>query len=137
VLSINLSSHTMALPMLVGGGAECGPSNPLQGLSKRFDQDRGLQQVSATTCIILNGVSCSTLRITLAQVVLDLRKRYLAANLNHNYSHSSVRRYSEPNEAMPRKIRTLSSFSQETHLPPLKSSQNPTSIYLPCMHHFP
>lgn len=33
----------MALPMLVGG-ADCGPSNPLQGLSKRFDQDRGLQQ---------------------------------------------------------------------------------------------
>ncbi|KAF5393239.1 hypothetical protein D9757_000747 [Collybiopsis confluens] len=34
---------TMALPMLVSG-AECGPSNPLQGLSKRFDNDRGLQQ---------------------------------------------------------------------------------------------
>ncbi|KAF9482155.1 TPR-like protein [Pholiota conissans] len=34
----------MALPMLVGGGAECGPSNALQGLSKRYDQDRGLQQ---------------------------------------------------------------------------------------------
>ncbi|KAL0956400.1 hypothetical protein HGRIS_002547 [Hohenbuehelia grisea] len=33
----------MALPMLVGG-SDCGPSNPLQGLSKRFDQDRGLQQ---------------------------------------------------------------------------------------------
>lgn len=34
----------MALPMLVGG-AECGPSNPLQALSKRFDQDKGIQQV--------------------------------------------------------------------------------------------
>ncbi|THV02434.1 TPR-like protein [Dendrothele bispora CBS 962.96] len=33
----------MALPMLVGG-TECGPSNPLQNLSKRFDNDRGLQQ---------------------------------------------------------------------------------------------
>ncbi|KAG6867862.1 hypothetical protein C0993_010088 [Termitomyces sp. T159_Od127] len=33
----------MALSMLAGG-AECGPSNPLQGISKRFDQDRGLQQ---------------------------------------------------------------------------------------------
>ncbi|KAF8348320.1 hypothetical protein F5887DRAFT_953120 [Amanita rubescens] len=33
----------MALPMLVGG-AECGPSNPLQTLAKRYDQDRGLQQ---------------------------------------------------------------------------------------------
>ncbi|KXN91039.1 Peroxisomal targeting signal 1 receptor [Leucoagaricus sp. SymC.cos] len=30
--------------MLFSGGAECGPSNPLQGLSKRFDQDRGIQQ---------------------------------------------------------------------------------------------
>lgn len=39
----------MALPMLIGGGAECGPSNPLQGLSKRFDQDRGIQQVSLST----------------------------------------------------------------------------------------
>lgn len=35
----------MSLPMLVNG-ADCGPSNPLQGLSKRFDQDRGIQQVS-------------------------------------------------------------------------------------------
>ena len=34
----------MALPMLVGG-AECGPSNPLQNLSKTFDQDRSIQQV--------------------------------------------------------------------------------------------
>ncbi|KAF8904468.1 hypothetical protein CPB84DRAFT_1677396 [Gymnopilus junonius] len=34
----------MALPMLVGGGAECGPSNPLQGLTKQLDRDRGLQQ---------------------------------------------------------------------------------------------
>ncbi|TFK73919.1 TPR-like protein [Pluteus cervinus] len=33
----------MALPALVAG-ADCGPSNPLQGLTKRFDQDRGLQQ---------------------------------------------------------------------------------------------
>ncbi|KAH9931071.1 TPR-like protein [Epithele typhae] len=33
----------MSLPMLVNG-ADCGPSNPLQGLSKRFDQDRGVQQ---------------------------------------------------------------------------------------------
>ncbi|KIK44889.1 hypothetical protein CY34DRAFT_590141 [Suillus luteus UH-Slu-Lm8-n1] len=33
----------MSLAMLVGG-AECGPSNPLQSLSKRFDQDRGAQQ---------------------------------------------------------------------------------------------
>ncbi|KAH6913796.1 peroxisomal targeting signal 1 receptor [Coprinopsis sp. MPI-PUGE-AT-0042] len=33
----------MALPMLVGG-TDCGPSNPLQNLSKRFEQDRGAQQ---------------------------------------------------------------------------------------------
>jgi len=29
--------------MLIGG-ADCGPSNPLQNLSQRFDQDRGIQQ---------------------------------------------------------------------------------------------
>jgi peroxin-5 len=34
----------MALPMLLNG-AECGPSNPLQDLTKRFDQDRAVQQV--------------------------------------------------------------------------------------------
>ncbi|OBZ68192.1 Peroxisomal targeting signal 1 receptor [Grifola frondosa] len=33
----------MSLPLLVNG-AECGPLNPLQGLSKRFEQDRGIQQ---------------------------------------------------------------------------------------------
>ncbi|KAH7888512.1 hypothetical protein F5I97DRAFT_707948 [Phlebopus sp. FC_14] len=33
----------MSLSMLVGG-ADCGPSNPLQSLTKRFDQDRGVQQ---------------------------------------------------------------------------------------------
>ncbi|KLO09238.1 TPR-like protein [Schizopora paradoxa] len=33
----------MALPMLISG-ADCGPVNPLQGLTKRFDQDRGIQQ---------------------------------------------------------------------------------------------
>lgn len=38
----------MSLPLLVNG-AECGPSNPLQGLSKRFDQDRGIQQVRQGT----------------------------------------------------------------------------------------
>jgi peroxin-5 len=37
----------MALPMLAGG-AECGPSNPLQSLSKQFDKDRGVQQVCTT-----------------------------------------------------------------------------------------
>ncbi|CAE6518036.1 unnamed protein product [Rhizoctonia solani] len=31
----------MALPMLMNGGADCGPSNALQGFSKQFDQDRG------------------------------------------------------------------------------------------------
>lgn len=33
----------MSLPDLVGGGAECGPVNPLQQLGKRFGQDRGTQ----------------------------------------------------------------------------------------------
>jgi hypothetical protein len=34
----------MALPLLINN-ADCGPSNPLQSISKRFDQDRGIQQV--------------------------------------------------------------------------------------------
>jgi len=34
----------MALPLLING-ADCGPSNALQGLTKNFDHDRGLQQV--------------------------------------------------------------------------------------------
>lgn len=29
-------------------GADCGPVNPLQGLAKRFEQDRGIQQVCST-----------------------------------------------------------------------------------------
>ncbi|KAG8678694.1 hypothetical protein FRC08_017577, partial [Ceratobasidium sp. 394] len=31
----------MALPMLMNGGADCGPSNALQGFAKQFDHDRG------------------------------------------------------------------------------------------------
>lgn len=33
-----------ALSALVGGGADCGPSNPLSQLSKQFGNDRGVQQ---------------------------------------------------------------------------------------------
>ncbi|KIK91353.1 hypothetical protein PAXRUDRAFT_149676 [Paxillus rubicundulus Ve08.2h10] len=33
----------MSLSMLAGGG-DCGPSNPLQSLTKKFDHDRGIQQ---------------------------------------------------------------------------------------------
>ncbi|WFD32118.1 hypothetical protein MSPP1_003161 [Malassezia sp. CBS 17886] len=33
----------MSLPDLLGGGAECGPVNPLQQLGKRFGQDHGAQ----------------------------------------------------------------------------------------------
>jgi peroxin-5 len=36
----------MSLATLVNG-ADCGPSNPLQGLTKNLDSDRGLQQVHA------------------------------------------------------------------------------------------
>jgi hypothetical protein len=31
----------------LASGAECGPVNPLQGLAKNLDSDRGLQQVRA------------------------------------------------------------------------------------------
>jgi peroxin-5 len=46
----------MSLAMLVGG-AECGPSNPLQSLSKRFDQDRGAQQVRAGLWEVLGSLT--------------------------------------------------------------------------------
>lgn len=36
-------AFVMSLPDLVGGGAECGPVNPLQQLGKRIGQDRGTQ----------------------------------------------------------------------------------------------
>lgn len=45
IYSVSYRTTIMALPMLVGG-SDCGPVNPLQGLSKRFDQDRGAQQVN-------------------------------------------------------------------------------------------
>lgn len=41
LLSVKL---IMALPMLING-ADCGPSNALQGLTKNLERDRGLQQV--------------------------------------------------------------------------------------------
>lgn len=47
----------MALPMLVNG-AECGPVNPLQGLAKRFDQDRGIQQVMSQTMSWNEPLTC-------------------------------------------------------------------------------
>lgn len=34
---------TMSFADLVSGGPDCGPSNPLSSLSKRFGQDRGAQ----------------------------------------------------------------------------------------------
>ncbi len=37
----------MSLATLVNG-ADCGPINPLHGLTKNFDRDGGLQQVHAT-----------------------------------------------------------------------------------------
>ena len=37
----------MSLASLVNG-AECGPLNPLQGLTKNLDSDRGAQQVRLT-----------------------------------------------------------------------------------------
>ena len=44
----------MSLATLVNG-ADCGPLNPLQGLTKILDSDRGLQQVHATgnVCLLL------------------------------------------------------------------------------------
>lgn len=72
--SLFSTTTTMSLPLLVNG-ADCGPVNPLQGLTKTFDRDRGVQQV-----LIIAGLQATSLRkvecrITLAQGVLVLRKR--------------------------------------------------------------
>ena len=45
------SSPTMSLPLLVNG-ADCGPVNPLQGLTKTFDRDRGVQQVATHAALV-------------------------------------------------------------------------------------
>lgn len=42
----------MALPSLING-AECGPVNPLQSLSKQFDKDRGIQSVRRPVILTL------------------------------------------------------------------------------------
>ena len=71
------SFHTryyMALPMLVGG-VDCGPSNPLQNLSKRFDQDRGIQQVRAGNHRMHEEYFDSLSRIILVLLEQGLRKR--------------------------------------------------------------
>lgn len=56
----------MALPMLFNG-QDCGPSNPLQGLTKQFDRDRGIQQVACLRCGLLASLT-SLRRINLAQL---------------------------------------------------------------------
>ena len=42
----------MSLATLVNG-ADCGPLNPLQGLTKNLDSDRGVQQVHTTRMYVL------------------------------------------------------------------------------------
>ena len=42
----NQHPDIMSFPSLVSGGAECGPSNPMNGLVKSFSRDRSLQQVA-------------------------------------------------------------------------------------------
>ena len=77
-LTVSCLVFTMSLPLLVNG-AECGPSNPLQGLSKRFDQDRGVQQVCRTGSVpsspVLSAYCCY--RINLVLVVQDPLKKYV------------------------------------------------------------
>ncbi|KXS12716.1 hypothetical protein M427DRAFT_391084 [Gonapodya prolifera JEL478] len=41
---LRYSPSPMSLNNLVGGGADCGPVNPLMGLTKRFNEDRSAQQ---------------------------------------------------------------------------------------------
>jgi len=69
---------TMSLATLVNG-ADCGPLNPLQGLTKNLDNDRGLQQVHATRNVYLSltsDVNEHFHRTTLGPTGLVLRKAY-------------------------------------------------------------
>jgi hypothetical protein len=59
----------MSLPLLVSG-ADCGPINPLQNLGKRFDQDRGVQQVCFCAGRVRVSLLSAWLRTTLEQDAL-------------------------------------------------------------------
>jgi hypothetical protein len=48
---------TMSLAALVSG-ADCGPANPLQGLTKNLNSDRGLQQVHTTRMHVFCCLEC-------------------------------------------------------------------------------
>ncbi|KAH8814747.1 hypothetical protein DL96DRAFT_1624811 [Flagelloscypha sp. PMI_526] len=58
----------MSLPLLINN-AECGPSNALQNLGKRFDQDRGVQQDHFNTARA--GSSREVFRTTNQNVAMD------------------------------------------------------------------
>jgi len=47
----------MSLAALVSG-ADCGPANPLQGLTKNLNSDRGLQQVHTTRMHVSHCLEC-------------------------------------------------------------------------------
>ena len=44
----------MSMSALING-ADCGPVNPLQGLSKQLDRDRGIQQVRQLAAVHLSA----------------------------------------------------------------------------------
>lgn len=58
-ISVQHNNHrfTMSLAALVSG-ADCGPANPLQGLTKNLNSDRGLQQVHTTRMHISCCLEC-------------------------------------------------------------------------------
>ncbi len=62
----------------LANGAECGPMNPLQGLTKNLDSDRGLQQVRAARLYsrITSLVDERFHRTTLEQIGQVLREAY-------------------------------------------------------------
>jgi hypothetical protein len=84
----------MSFATLVNG-ADCGPLNPLQGLTKNLDSDRGLQQVHATgnVSIVTLDVDEHFHRTTSGPTGLVLREAYAnACPCSHPFlltSHSS------------------------------------------------
>ena len=77
----------MSLAALVNG-ADCGPLNPLQGLTKNFESDRGLQQVRATGNVYSSLPFDELLhRTTLGSTGLVLREAYVNT-YTRPYSHA-------------------------------------------------
>jgi hypothetical protein len=68
----------MSLATLVNG-ADCGPVNPLQSLTKNLENDRGLQQVHVACIRTFCDIDMAFRRITLELAGLTAHEAYVCA----------------------------------------------------------